>query len=277
MVKVMIIDDEEIIREGLKTTIDWEEMGCEISGESEDGESGFKAAIAIKPDLIFTDIRMPGMDGLQMIARLREMKSACKVIILTGFRDFEYAQEAIRHGAFRFLLKPVRTDELKLAICEAVKEIKSVRSKDEIFNNLEKRVKEYYGIGQAEEDNTAEKEQEKDKEKSGDTTGNPKYLVGKALSYIKKNYASDLSLKTVADEVYVSTWYLSKLLKKETGDNFINILNKIRVENAKKFLQDPKYKIYEIANVVGFTDVPYFTKTFKKVTGQTPMEYKNSK
>lgn len=271
MVKVMIIDDEEIIREGLKTTIDWEEMGCEISGESEDGESGFKAAIAIKPDLIFTDIRMPGMDGLQMIARLREMKLACKVIILTGFRDFEYAQEAIRHGAFRFLLKPVRTDELKLAISEAVKEIKSARSKDEIFTNLEKRVKEYYGIGQAEEDDPAEKE------KSGDSSGNPKYLVGKALSYIKKNYASDLSLKTVADEVYVSTWYLSKLLKKETGDNFINILNKIRVENAKKFLQDPKYKIYEIANVVGFTDVPYFTKTFKKVTGQTPMEYKNSK
>ncbi len=273
MVKVMIIDDEEIIREGLKTTVDWEELGCEIAGEAEDGESGYKAALTVKPDLIFTDIRMPGMDGLQMIARLREVKSACKIIILTGFRDFEYAQEAIRQGAFRFLLKPVRTDELKLAISEAVKEIKSARSKDEIFNNLEKRVKEYYGIGQAEEDNTAEKE----KEKSGDTTGNPKYLVGKALAYIKENYASDLNLKTVADEIYVSTWYLSKLLKKETGDNFINILNRIRVENAKKFLQDPKYKIYEIANVVGFTDVPYFTKTFKKVTGQTPMEYKNSK
>ncbi|HEX2945604.1 MAG TPA: response regulator [Clostridia bacterium] len=271
MVKVMIIDDEEIIREGLKTTVDWEELGCEIAGEAEDGESGYKAALTIKPDLVFTDIRMPGMDGLQMIARLRDMKSTCKVIILTGFRDFEYAQEAIRQGAFRFLLKPVRTDELKLAISEAVKEIKSARSKNEIFSNLEKRVKEYYGIEQTKPENTAEKE------KSGDSSGNPKYLVGKALAYIKENYASDLNLKTVADEIYVSTWYLSKLLKKETGDNFINILNRIRVENAKKLLQEPKYKIYEIANVVGFTDVPYFTKTFKKVTGQTPMEYKNSK
>lgn len=273
MIRVMIIDDEEIIREGLKTTVDWEELGCEIAGEAEDGESGYKAALTIKPDLIFTDIRMPGMDGLQMIARLREMKSSCKVIILTGFRDFEYAQEAIRQGAFRFLLKPVRTDELKLAITEAIKEIRSARSKDEILNNLEKRVKEYYGIGQAEEADAAEKE----KEKSPDSPGNPTYLVGKALAYIKENYASDLNLKTVADEIYVSTWYLSKLLKKETGDNFINILNRIRVENAKKLLQDPKYKIYEIANVVGFTDVPYFTKTFKKVTGQTPMEYKNRK
>ena len=271
MIKVMIIDDEEIIREGLKTTVNWEELGCEVAGEAEDGDTGYKAALTIKPDLIFTDIRMPGMDGLQMIARLREMKSACKIIILTGFRDFEYAQEAIRQGAFRFLLKPVRTDELKLAISEAIKELRSARSKDEIFNNLEKRVKEFYGIEQAEPENSAERE------KGGDSSGNPKYLVGKALTYIKENYASDLKLKTVADEIYVSTWYLSKLLKKETGDNFISILNKIRVENAKKFLQDPKYKIYEIANVVGFTDVPYFTKTFKKVTGLTPMEYKNSK
>lgn len=270
MVKVMIIDDEEIIREGLKVTIDWESMDCVIAGEAEDGDSGFKAALSIKPDLIFTDIRMPGMDGLQMIARLREMKLMSKVIILTGFRDFEYAQEAVKQGAYRFLLKPVRTEDLKLAISEAVKEIRSARSKNEIYSNLEKRVKEYYGLEQSESENPA------GKDRNEDASGNPRYLVAKALSYIKVNYFKDLNLKVVSDEVYVSTWYLSKLLKKETGDNFINILNHIRVENAKRLLQDPKYKIYEIANAVGFTDVPYFTKTFKKVTGLTPMDYKNS-
>lgn len=270
MVKVMIIDDEEIIREGLKKTIDWESLDCVIAGEAEDGDSGLKAALSIKPDLIFTDIRMPGLDGLQMIARLRELKLFCKVIILTGFRDFEYAQEAVKQGAYRFLLKPVKTEDLKLAISDAVKEIRSARSKNQIINNLEKRVKEYYGLEQSEPENPA------GKDKNEDTAGNTKYLVGKALSYIKVNYFKDLNLKIVSDEVYVSTWYLSKLLKKETGDNFINILNHIRVENAKKLLQDPKYKIYEIANAVGFTDVPYFTKTFKKVTGHTPMEYKNS-
>ncbi len=269
MVKVMIIDDEEIIREGLKKTIDWESVDCTIIGEAEDGASGLKAALSLKPELIFTDIRMPGVDGLQMMARLREMKLPCKVIILTGFRDFEYAQEAVKQGAFRFLLKPVRSGDLMLAICEAVKEIKSDRSKNEIYSNLEKRVKEYYGLEQTETEHP-------DREKAEEGQGNPTYLVGKALSYMKANYYRDLNLKTVSDEVYVSTWYLSKLLKKETGDNFINILNHIRVENAKKLLQDPKYKIYEIAGAVGFTDIPYFTKTFKKVTGLTPMEYKNS-
>lgn len=99
--------------------------------------------------------------------------------------------------------------------------------------------------------------------------------MSKALEYMKANYSRDLSLKTVADELYISTWYLSKLLKKKTGDNFINILNEIRVEKAKKLILDPKRKIYEVAGEVGFTDIPYFTKIFKKITGYTPMEYKN--
>jgi two-component system, response regulator YesN len=269
LIKVLIIDDEVIIREGLKMTIDWESMGCVVVGEAEDGYSGIKLVTSTNPDIIFTDIRMPGLDGLEMISQVRALKYDCKIIILTGFRDFEYAQEAIRQGAFRFLLKPVKTEDLNLAITEAVKEIKKEISKEQIYNNLEKRVKEYYGL---EHNETANKVQ------SEDESGiNPTYLVSKALEYMKANYSRDLSLKTVADEVYVSTWYLSKLLKKETGDNFINILNEIRVEKAKKLLQDPKYKIYEIASEVGFTDVPYFTKTFKKVTGMTPMEYKNNK
>lgn len=270
MVKVLIIDDEEIIREGLKKTVDWESMGCAIAGEAEDGETGLKSVAALKPELIFTDIRMPGLDGLQMLAKLKEMKLHCKAIILTGFRDFEYAQEAVKQGAFRFLLKPVRTEDLTLAITEAVREIKAERSKDILYSNLEKRVKEFYGI------EPSDNESPPAKEKTEDAAGNSKYLVGKALAYIKTNYYRDLSLKAVAGEIFVSTWYLSKLLKKETGDNFISILNEIRIENAKKLLRDPKYKIYEIAGAVGYLDVPYFTKTFKKVTGLTPMEYKNS-
>lgn len=268
----MIIDDEEIIREGLKATVDWESLGCVIAGEAEDGVSGLKAAMSIKPDLIFTDIRMPGMEGLQMIARLREMKFSGKVIILTGFRDFEYAQEAVKQGAFRFLLKPVKSEDLKIAIKEAVKEIKQARARRQILQNLKKRVKEYYGLEHSEPE-----EARHESGAAGDAPDSPKYLVSKALSYIKENYTKDLTLKSVADEIYVSTWYLSKLLKKETGDNFINILNQTRIENAKKLLQDPKYKIYEIADAVGYTDVPYFTKIFKKITGLTPMEYKNRK
>lgn len=262
----MIIDDEEIIREGLIKTVDWPGMGCVVAGEAEDGNFGIQLVKSSDPDIIITDIRMPGLNGLEMISRIRSLKYDCKIIILTGFRDFEYAQEAIRHGAFRFLLKPVKTEELNLAITEAAKEIRKEKSKEEIYTGLEKKVKEYYGL----------KVPGKEKPDMGDESCNSsKYLVSRALEYMKCNFDKDLSLKAVADEIYVSTWHLSKVLKKETGDNFINILNGIRIEKAKKLLLDPRYKIYEIAGEVGFADVPYFTKIFKKVAGCTPMEYKN--
>ena len=269
MLRVLIIDDEEIIRIGLRSTVDWEQLGCVVVGEAEDGVTGLKLINSTDPDIIFTDIRMPGLNGLEMISSARAMKENCKIIILTGFRDFEYAREAIRQGAFRFLLKPVKTGDLNLAITEAVKEIKKEKSREEIYSNLEKRVKEYYGLEHSEPENRPENAEE--------GGSNAKYLVSRALEFMKANFHKDLSLKATADEIYVSTWYLSKLLKKETGDNFINILNEMRVEKAKKLLQDPKFKIYEIAGEVGFTDVPYFTKTFKKVTGMTPMDYKNNK
>ncbi len=93
---------------------------------------------------------------------------------------------------------------------------------------------------------------------------------------MKQDYNKELDLKAVSDKLYISTWHLSKLLKKETGSNFIDILNEIRIEESKKLLLSPQLKIYEIAEKVGYADVPYFTKLFKKHTGQTPMEYKNS-
>lgn len=274
MYKVLIIDDEEAIREGLVKTIDWEDMSCEIVGEAEDGDEGLAMISAFKPDIVFTDIRMPGMDGLAMISKIKELNYECKIIILTGFRDFEYAQEAVRLGAFRFILKPSKTEEIKLAIADAIKEVRKLKTKEDTFNNMKKKIKEYYGL---ESGNKPEKSSGAGDEKVSVESKNASYLVNRALSYIKLNYKNDLDLKSVADKLFISTWYLSKLLSKETGSTFVDILNEVRVEEAKKLLMDPKYKIYEVAEQVGFNDVPYFTKLFKKVTGVTPMDYRNNK
>ena len=267
MYRVLIIDDEETIREGLRLTIDWASMDCEIAGEAEDGDEGLKLINSLKPDIIFTDIRMPGLDGLGMISKIHQIKDDCKIIILTGFRNFDYAQEAVRLGAFRFLVKPTKTEEINQAIKDAVKEIKKIKSKESVLQELRKKVKEYYGL--SDQDISGIKP-----EIAADGS-NSKYLVAKAIEFIKANYTKNLDLKTVADGLYISTWHLSKLLKKETGNNFIDILNELRIEEAKKLLLNPKYKIYEVAEIVGFSDIPYFTKLFKKISGFTPMEYKN--
>lgn len=267
MFKVLIIDDEEIIREGLTKTIDWEAIDCTIVGEAEDGDEGARLINSLKPEIVLTDIRMPGLNGLEMISKIKELNITCKILILTGFRDFEYAQEAVRLGAFRLLLKPTKNEDIISAVKDAMSEIKKLKHDEVLVNSLKKKVKQYYGLGE-----TTIPEIEKSETTN---TKNTKYLVCKALEYIKSNYTKNLDLTTVAEELYISTWHLSKLLKKETGSNFIDILNEVRIEEAKNLLLSPKYKIYEIAEKVGFSDVPYFTKLFKKISGFTPMEYKN--
>ncbi|MCX7711668.1 MAG: response regulator [Clostridia bacterium] len=269
MMKVLIIDDEEMIREGLRKAIDWDSLGCEIVGEAEDGDEGIELVESLKPEIVITDIRMPGLSGLEMIAKIKELKHDCKTVIITGFRDFDYAQEAIRLGAFRLLVKPTKSEDIINVIQEAVSDIKRKRESEKELYTMKKRVKEFYGLKDASEEDGIVA--------SGENRSSSTFLVSKALNYMRENYSKNLDLKTVADTLYVSTWHLSKILKKETGNNFIDILNEIRIEEAKKLLSDPKYKVYEIAETVGFTDVPYFTKLFKKVTGLTPVEYKTRK
>lgn len=267
MFKVLIIDDEEIIREGLRTVIDWNSLECKVVGEAVDGDEGLEMVSSTAPDIVFTDIRMPGLNGLEMISKIKEYKYGCKIIILSGFRDFEYAQQAVKLGAFRFLLKPTNTQEIILSIEDAIKELKRTKSDEEIFKSLKRKVKEDYDLSSSvtiTEDDSLNSNKK-----------NSKYLVVQALSFMRANLMKDLSLKNVSDYLYISTWYLSKLVKKETGSTFTDILNEIRIDEAKKLLQQPQYKIYEVSAMIGFTDATYFNKLFKSITGLKPMEYRN--
>ena len=92
---------------------------------------------------------------------------------------------------------------------------------------------------------------------------------------MKINYPDNIDLQTVANHLQISTWHLSKLLKRETGNNFVDILNEIRIDAAKKLLTESNYKIYEIASQVGYSDIAYFSKIFKRTTGVTPSQFRN--
>ena len=116
MYKVVIIDDEPIIVEGLGKSVDWYQFGCVVAGMAGSGEEGIRLIREVKPDIIFTDIRMPCMDGLTMIAAIRSEFPGTQIAILTGYRDFDYAQRAIRLGVTRFLLKPSKMNEIREAL-----------------------------------------------------------------------------------------------------------------------------------------------------------------
>lgn len=261
MYKVLLIDDEVFIREGMKQIIPWQALNCELVDEAQNGEEGVEKILLLQPDIIISDIQMPKKNGLEMIDEIRSINQNAQIIILTGYREFEYAQQAIRLGVLRFLLKPSKLDEIKEAITAAVEKLDEL---NRIVGEHNVAVSEI--VATVDEGENAELHVEGQK---------PQYLVKQAIEYINEHYNKRLDLQTVANELYVSTWHLCKVLKKQTGTNFVELLNNARIEGAKKLLLESNMKIYEIAESVGYTDTAYFSKIFKKITQVTPNEFRN--
>lgn len=127
MYKVIIADDEWIIREGLKHTVNWEQVQCEIIAEAADGIQSLQEILTHKPDILISDIRMPGMNGLELAEAAKRHCPELKVIFLTGFEDFTYAQQAVKLKADDFVLKPTDPDVLLEAVGRVCNEISSAR------------------------------------------------------------------------------------------------------------------------------------------------------
>jgi two-component system response regulator YesN len=127
MWKVMLVEDEWIVREGLKQTINWEEADCEVVGEASNSAEALKQLAALEPDILLTDIRMPGMNGVEMAEQAVRLLSDAEIIFLTGFDDFPYVQQALRLGACDYVLKPTNPDELMNVLRRAAERLRTRR------------------------------------------------------------------------------------------------------------------------------------------------------
>lgn len=263
MYRVAIIDDEPLIVEGLSKTMMWEKWNCQVAGYAYDGREGMELIRRERPDIIITDINMPEMDGLMMIAGLKSEFPDMQIIILTGYREFEYARRAIELGVSRFLLKPSKMNELEEAI-------------EAVTGRLEQ-----MGVSVTKQPGNDEKSSN-GSEEGTEGTGEPEnneansFIVKNALEYIRQNSQEKLRLADVADQVYVSQWHLSKLLNKHTGKTFSDILNGARMEKSKELLKDPSLRICDVAEMVGFQDLAHFSRVFKKMEGMSANEYRNT-
>lgn len=128
MMKTLIVDDEYYAREGMKKTIPWNNLGCEICGEADNALKAIEVAKIYRPELIITDINMPGIDGISMSQEIKKYLPKSKFIIITGYDDFQYARRAIKMNALDFILKPIDYEELINAIKNAVEVIKEEKS-----------------------------------------------------------------------------------------------------------------------------------------------------
>lgn len=247
MYRVVLIDDEKIIVDGLTRVIKWADYNCEVVGAAYDAAGGAALIRRLKPHIVFTDIKMPDQDGLTMLAGLKSEFPEMQIAVLTGYRDFNYAQEAIKLGVTRFLLKPSKMDELHEALY-AMKERLDKLPPDAAAGEDEPCLDRHAGS----------------------------FIVNQAKAYIEEHYAQKLTLQEVADKCYVSQWHLSKLINKYTGNTFYELLNNVRIEKAKALLNDPKLKIGDIVDMVGYSDAAHFSRVFKRIVGVSANEYRNS-
>ena len=251
MFQVVIIDDEPIIAEGLKKVVRWADYDCEVAATAGDALSGAETIRRVKPHILFTDIRMPGPDGLAMLAGLRSEFPDMLVTVLTGYGDFAYAQEAIRLGVSRYLLKPSKMAEIHEALA--------------FMTGVLRRRADAVAAGRSAESAEEKKEQ-----------GADNYIIRQALGFMEEHYAEKLTLQDVADRCYVSQWHLSKLLNRFEKQGFYDILNDIRIRKAKSLLMNQRLKVSEISELVGYADPAHFAKIFKKLTGVSANEFRRT-
>ena len=268
MTKVLVVEDESIVRRDIVLTTPWEELGCVCIGGAEDAKQALEIIKEQKPDIIITDIRMPGMTGLELIEIIAELYAmseesrTCECIVLSGYSDFEYARQAMRNGVMEYLVKPVDDEELSQAILRARKRIESQKTADTLTKKLSEENESMimlfkeYNLG----------------EQKG---ANARY-VSQAIELITARYVGGITIEEAAEQLNISSSYLSRLFKQETGYTFVDYLTYYRIKIAVDLLKNPAVKVYEVADLVGYSDARYFSQIFRKITGVTPKEFRDS-
>lgn len=238
-IKLLIADDEDTIRNGIAKYIQLHTDRFDKMYLAANGREALDIVLRDKPDIMFLDVQMPLLDGIEVMQEAKRAGVLPYTMILSGYDEFKYCQQALRLGAKEYLLKPVRSSDILQMLNRAA---------DELFGAQESVVRE-----QTEEKN---------------------YLVELAKEYVQEHYYENLMLADAAQKVGISASYLSTLFQKQMGKGFVDYLNEIRIEHACTYLQQNYLKTYEIAYKVGFKDEKYFSKVFKKITGQPPSEYR---
>lgn len=279
---VIIVDDEESIRHGMVHYVDWKAMGFIVEQAFEDGRDALEYLGNHSVDVVLTDIKMADISGLKLSEYLYKNHPETAIIIMSGYRDFEYAKQAITYNARDYLLKPVEIDQLKRTFSTLHAEITERKS----LSNLKQLLPMYDELLFK---SLVEKKPESDHEleilitdliKSGDTieqeTTKDDYIqaiIQKACSYIDNNLSRDISLEDVANHVHLSSVYFSRFFKEHNGKNFIIYLTEVRMQRAKELLDSREHRIQDISIMVGYQSSKYFTRVFKKRYGVTPTEH----
>lgn len=250
--RVVIIEDEIIVRKGLILTTPWEVYDFKVIGEAKNGQEGLDLVLKLRPDIVITDIKMPILSGIKMVEQILEHYNPV-IIFITAYNDFEYAKKAIDFRVVDYLVKPFNDNQLEEALLKAKEKVQErivqeqVPQKFSQLDNINKRLSE---------------------------TSNSKHInIIKALNYIKENFSEELTVLKIAEALNVSESYLSHLFKEETNYTVIEYLTHYRLSVACQMLKNPNTRINTVAYLVGYKDQRYFSQIFKKHLGMNPKKF----
>lgn len=241
MYSLIIAEDNDDIRSGLVHLFPWEETGFSIAGDFANGLTAWNyLKDHPQTNVVLSDIRMPVLDGLELSRLISENYPDINIVLISGYQDFSYAQQAIRYNVKDFLIKPLKHAVLSLSLLKIKEELDKhhAPSEEEIQSN------QYY-----------------------------EEIIRIVKSYISENLRS-ATLEEAASIVHLSSGYLSRLFKNRTNKSFSDYLLSKRMEKACVLLRNIQYKIYEISDATGYDNPKNFTRTFKNYYNMSPKEFR---
>lgn len=240
---VIIVEDENLIAKNIAKHIEAENPNFKVVGIYSNGEDALNAIREQPPAVVFTDISMPVMTGLELAAEIYRTMSHIKCVIITGYADFEFARQAMHYDVKDYLLKPLDKEELH-----------------QVLKNLELSLTDISSRMHS--------------ENSSDSAKSPEEIVTLVKDYVKNHYSEEIDLNSIARALGFSSSYLTKVFNKVENTTPSKVIRSYRMGIAKQLLNDNNLTIQQIASHVGYNDPFHFSKSFKQIFGISPTQYK---
>lgn len=249
---ILVVDDEPRTRQGIRQTLEVWAAGRYIVETAENGIDARERLLHGRVHLLITDVRMPEVSGLDLIRSLEGQVRKPVIIVISGYAEFDYVQQALRLGAVNYLLKPLDKEELVQVVEAALKQEEEQQRREKLEKLVDHKLLEI------------------DPDTAG--MGEP---VKEALAYVEQHLHEQLTMAEVAGRIHLNASYFSVLFKEQTGVPFSEYLSRLRIQRAKELLLQTSLPIVEIGERVGYRTDKYFIKVFKSMEDMSPSRYRH--
>lgn len=250
MYKILLAEDDSALRYVYSKMTSWLEHGFEIAAEVSNGRAALELLEKEKFDLVFTDIRMPLVDGLTLLKEIKKRQISVFSILVSSYNEFEYARQGLILGAFDFIVKPM-TEESLSEVLERAKIYLAEHEQTDEIDGIVSAAAQRCGF-------------------SPETAG----IVKRSCVYLSRSMGRVITMEELSDQLNISKDYFGKSFKQLTGVTFSVFYTAVKIEYAKRLISTGGYKNYEIAEMLGYSDADYFTKVFRDTEGCTLAQYK---